>query len=279
MVQNVAMQSLKQRSSLPSSFVTALVGWLGFSIITPLIFDYSGSVWPLLLVAIVSAILQTAILRLLFFPLQMDKGIWVGAICGGITGALIIFLESLFIPVVQQNFLMWLGNAVYIGIPVGGFLSYFYRDDKKIENEASSSAPGSAGILPAPTNESLDYGRDAHWLEPFGFGAVSYVIAFLPRDVDILVYTFIVGSITGVVAAGISHFSPDKFKRSIPIAVLLVIAGGLQGAVTGLLFRNLGTFMAPPVVLGFFAGFLTYGVTLIRGRSLMKAHSEQSVSS
>ena len=69
--------ALGRRSSWASSFVTSLVGWISFSLIVPLAVGYSGPPWPLLLIAIVMAILQVLILRSAFFLLRMDRGLRV----------------------------------------------------------------------------------------------------------------------------------------------------------------------------------------------------------
>ena len=85
--------------------------------------------------------------------------------------------------------------AGYIGAPVGAFLSYFRADDARIE--AAARAQG----------RPVDYGRDAHWLDPFAYGAAAYLAVFLPRTLAAGVATAIVGAMVGVVAAGVSHSS------------------------------------------------------------------------
>jgi hypothetical protein len=154
---------------------------------------------------------------------------------------------------------MWLANGVYIGLAVGAFLSYFYRDDR--ENELSAKE---RGIAPR-------YGRDAHWLEPFAFGAFAYLITFLPRSPGLGVYVFVVGAFSGVFAAGSSHFSPDRWKGSKLMLLLILAVGSLLGAVSSLLFREFAAeFWGRYWVLGAVAGFLTYLSTFLRGRSLAK---------
>lgn len=251
--------ALGRRSSWPSSFVTSLVGWISFSLIVPLAFGYSGPPWPLLTIAVVMAILQVLILRSAFFPLRMDRGLWSGAVWGGVSGALLIWIGGPFFPLLRERPVMWLANGVYIGLAVGAFLSYFYRDDREIELNAKQR-----GITP-------QYGRDAHWLEPFAFGAFAYLITFLPRSPGLGVYVFVVGAFSGVFAAGSSHFSPDRWKGSKLMLLLILAVGSLLGAVSSLLFREFaGEFWERYWVLGAIAGFLTYLSTFLRGRSLAK---------
>jgi hypothetical protein len=88
-----------------------------------------------------------------------------------------------------------------VGAAVGGFLAYFFRDDARLASEGLAA----------------DTGRDSHWLEPFAFGAVVFALVCLPRSVDAVVYTVIVGAVTGVVAAGLSHFTPDPWNRVAPL--------------------------------------------------------------
>src|SRR5436309_14254470 len=97
------LSALKQRSSVASSFMTGLVGWLGFSVIVPLAFGWAGHAGVLLLIAVCSALAQVLVLRLAFFLLLMDKGLPVGAFWGGVTGALVVLAEApLFIPIQQH---------------------------------------------------------------------------------------------------------------------------------------------------------------------------------
>ncbi|MCE3260752.1 MAG: hypothetical protein K0S12_2393 [Bacteroidetes bacterium] len=76
------MNPFKQRSSWPSSFVTGLVGWIGFIFIGPLIFGFKVPSETLFLFGFFSAITQVLLLRVLFFPLQMHRHILVGAFWG-----------------------------------------------------------------------------------------------------------------------------------------------------------------------------------------------------
>jgi hypothetical protein len=251
--------ALQRRSSWPSSFVTGLVGWISFSIMVPLAFGYPGPPWPLLNVAVAMAVVQVLILRSVFFLVRMDRGLWIGVLWGGLTGGLLIWIGEKFFPLLRDRPLMWLANGVYIGLAVGAFLSYFYRDDREIEVNAEQQG------------QSPQYGRDAHWLEPFAFGALAYLIAFLPHSPGLAVYIFVVGAFSGVFAAGSSHFSPDRWKGSKLMLLLILAVGSLLGALSSLLFRQFASeFRGNFLLLGAIAGFLTYLSTFLRGRSLAK---------
>lgn len=255
--------ALGRRSSWPSSFVTSLVGWISFCIIVPLAAGYSGPPWPLLTIAVVLAIAQVLILRTAFFFLRMDRGLWIGALWGGITGAALIWSGEQFFPLLRERPFLWLANGVYIGLAVGAFLSYFFRDDRKIEQSAQER-----GTPPL-------YGRDAHWLEPFAFGALAYLVAFLPRSPGLGVYVFVVGAFSGVFAAGSSHFSPDRWKGSRLILLLILAVGSLLGVLSSFLFRQFAVeFWGHYWLLGAIAGFLTYLSTFLRGRSLAKREAQ-----
>jgi len=251
--------ALERRSSWPSSFVTGLVGWSSFSIIVPLAFGYSGAPWPVLKIAVVMAIVQVLILRLAFFPLRLNRGLQIGALWGGVTGALLIWMGRKFFPLLSERPIVWLANGAYIGMAVGAFLSYFYRDDREIEQHAAH--PG----------QNPKYGRDAHWLEPFVFGALAYLLAFLPASPGLALYVFVVGAFSGVFAAGASHFSPDRWKNSRIMLALIFAAGSLVGMLSSLLFRQFAAELRGRYwVMGAIAGFLTYLSTFLRGRSLAR---------
>ena len=251
---------LKQRSSWPSSFVTGLIGWNGFFIILAVILGITAT-GTIFLFASAAAIAQVLVLRLLFVPLRLDRSMIAGAIAGGVTAALAMYVEMLFTNLFDSHPIIWMLNAIYIGIAVGLFLVYFNRDDRKIEAEA-----GESGV-------PVDYGRDANWLEPFFFGAVAYLIAFLPRSLDLAVIVMVIGAVSGVVAAGVSHFFVfTKARNSIVPILFSVVAGAVQGALSGLLFRGFAdSLFLSPIVHGAIAGALTYLMTSIRGRSLANA--------
>jgi hypothetical protein len=253
---------LKRRSSWPSSFVTGLIGWIGFFIILAVILGDLRSTGEIVVLATTAAIAQVLVLRILFFVLRLDRSMLAGGISGGVTAAITMFVIMRLTTVFDAHPILWMLNAVYIGIAVGLFLSYFYRDDRRIEGEAAASG------------KPVDYGRDANWLEPFFFGAVAYLIAFVPRSFDLAVIVAVIGAVSGVVAAGVSHFFVfSSSRRSIVPVLFCVVAGAVQGALSGLLFYSFAhELFRSPIVHGAIAGGLTYLMTAIRGRSL--ANSE-----
>jgi hypothetical protein len=249
---------LKQRSSWPSSFVTGLIGWIGFFIIVAVLVGEANSAGTFFLLACVAAIAQVLVLRLLFFVLRLDRSMIAGAVWGGVTGVALILAESRVTGIFNSHLIIWLLDAAYIGIAVGLFLCYFHRDDGRKAKEAASRG------------RPVDYGRDAHWLEPFFFGAVAYLVAFLPSSFSMAAIILVVGAVSGVVAAGVSHFFIFTVARKSVWPIVLAIAvGSIQGAISGLLFRQFaaGLFLSP-FVHGAIAGSLTYLMTAIRGRYL-----------
>ena len=253
------MNPFKQRSSFPSSLVTGLVGWIGFIFIGPLIFGFNVSSEILFPLSLVSALVQVIFLRLLFFVLQMQRHILIGAFWGLVTAVAMYYATAGFCADLREHTIYWLLIYAYIGAPVGGFLSYFYIDDKKILD--------AAGGQMVQTN----FGRDAHWLEPFGFGVIAYLIAFFPfAHLDLSVNVFIVGALSGVAAAGASHFSPDKWKQPFfLIALIILVLGCLQGFISGLLFRTYTAQLYTNYTIhGMIGGVLTYLMTFLRGRQL-----------
>ncbi|MFO1519339.1 MAG: hypothetical protein U1F57_06735 [bacterium] len=246
---------LRQRSSWPSSFITGLIGWNGLTVIVALAFAYRASFTPLFFLATGSALLQVIVLRALFFPLKMEKGVWTGTFWGGVTGGLLAVAAAFLFPPAKEHFLVILLTDLYIGAPVGAFLSYFYRDDRSIEEEARKK-----GV-------AVDYGRDGHWLDPFLYGALAYVVVFLPRNFDVGLSAFVVGSFIGVVAAGVSHFFLSRWDNkawTIPVAGL---AGSVLGLASGFLFRNFSLY-ASHWIVGALAGFVTFAFTAAMGRKL-----------
>ena len=251
------MDVLKQRSSWPSSILTGLIGWNGFLIIVALAFGYPTPPSVLFLVGTLAAVVQVVALRLLFFVLKLDRGLAYGAVWGAITAGLIFWGESVLFPQLTEHFLVWFLTAVYIGPAVGAFLSYFYRDDQEIEAAATPGQP-------------VDYGRDGHWLEPFAFGAVAYLLVFMPRTADLALSAVVVGAMSGVFAAGASHFVLfSRVRRSALPFVIGLVGGAVQGAVSGLLFRGFtDALWQDPLYVGAGAGVLTYLLTTARGYSL-----------
>lgn len=254
---------LKQRSSWPSSLLTGLIGWNGFFIILALAFGDTGSAGTLFILASAAALAQVIVLRLLFFNLRLERGVAAAVFWGGLSGALAVIVEMRATDIFANHPVIWLSNAIYIGIAVGLFLRYFYRDDRRIESEAIKN------------DQRLDYGRDAHWLEPFVFGAVGYLIAFVPRSSNLAATVLIIGAMSGVIAAGVSHFLIFTTSRRSLLPILLgVVAGAAQGALSGLLFRPFAAeLLLSPLVQGAVAGILTYLMTTTRGRALAREES------
>lgn len=252
---------LKRRSSWPSSLVTGLIGWNGFFIILAVILGDILSAGKVFILASSAALAQIFVLRLLFFALRLDRSMLAGALWGGVTGTIAAIVEMQVTNFFDAHPMIWLLNAAYIGIAVGLFLVYFYRDDRRIEREAASNST------------PIDYGRDAHWLEPFFFGAAAYLIAFVPGTFDLAAIVLVIGAMSGVVAAGVSHFFIFTVSRKSLLTILLsVAAGAAQGALSGLLFRPFATeLFFSPLIHGAVAGGLTYLMTAIRGRSLATA--------
>jgi len=249
---------LKRRSSWPSSFVTGLIGWNGFFVIVAVVLGDAKSAGRLFLLASMAAVVQVLLLRLFFFALRLNRSMLAGGFWGGLTGFAVVIAEMRATSVFDRHVVIWLLNGAYIGIAVGLFVSYFYRDDRRLESEARKSG------------RPIDYGRDAHWLEPFFFGTIGYLIAFLPKSFSLAVIILVIGAMSGVVAAGVSHFfifaSP---RRSVLPILLSVLAGAAQGGLSGLLFRSFaGELLLSPMAHGIIAGSLTYLMTSIRGRSL-----------
>ena len=251
---------LKRRSSWPSSFLTGLIGWIGFFIIVGAALGNARQASGLLILATAAAVVQVLLLRLLFFPLRIHRSILASAFWGGLTGAVLVLIERRFTNLFEIHPIIWVLDGAYIGIAVGLFLCYFYRDDRRIEEEAKDQ------------ERKVDYGRDAHWLEPFFFGAVAYLVAFVPTSPDLAANVLVLGAMSGVVAAGVSHFFLFSVSRNSFVPVFLsIIAGAVQGALTGLLFRTFATeLLLSPITHGAIAGSLTYLMTALRGRVLAR---------
>lgn len=249
----------KRRSSWPSSCVTGLIGWNGFFIVLAAALGQARSAAELLVLGTIAAIAEIVVLRFLFVFLGLDRSMLAGAFWGGLIGGVVVYAETLFTQIFAAHQIIWLMNGVYIGIAVGAFLCYFYRDDRRIESEATEQG------------RTVDYGRDAHWLEPFVFGLIAYLIGFLPGSVDLAAKVAVVGAMSGVVAAGVSHFFVFSVPRKsfvIPV-VLCVLAGIVQGALTGMLFRTFAAeLFGSPLVHGAVAGSLTYLMTSLRATQL-----------
>lgn len=255
---------LQRRSSLPSSFVTGLIGWVGFAVVVGMIIklvygDTPPAGW-LLAVGALAAIAQVSILRAGFFRFGLQRGMKAGLVWGGLTGGALAALGLYLSPTLRRHPFIWALDGVYVGVAVGLFLSYFHRDDRRIEAAA------------AATGRAVDYGRDAHWLEPFVFGAAGYFLAFVPRSADVAATALVIGAMSGVVAAGVSHFFLNStWKASALPVVLSLLAGAAQGAASGILFKPYQDALPlSPLAHGAVAGALTYLVTSLRGKALAR---------
>jgi hypothetical protein len=259
--------SLKRRSSWSSALVTGLVGWVGLVPVAALALGYAGPVGPLLGFGLGAALVQIAVLRAGFRVLGLGRGLRAGALWGAVSGGLVTAAGLLHYGFLAAHPVLWPLGGAYIGLPVGAFLVYFHRDDRRIEAVADG-----AGV-------EADYGRDAHWLEPFAFGAAAYLVVLAPRTPDLAVYAFLVGAIAGVFAAGASHFSPDRWKERTQGLILLVAFGAVPGLLTGLLFRNLRAKLGGhPAALCAGAGVLTFLLTFLRGRALARRERAKPMS-
>ena len=261
---------LQRRSSWPSSLLTGLIGWNGIAIITPLALGYTGELGVLFLAGSLAALAQVLILRLAFFGLRMDRSPVAAGVWGGISGALLILVEQVWFDIVAQHTLIALGAGIFVGVLVGGFLAYFYQDDREIESQAAAS-----GVAV----DCVDYGRDAHWLDPFAYGAVCYLVAFLPTRIELAICAATVGSIVGVIAAGVSHFVLSKWNNAAWTILMAAAGGALVGLVSGLFFRNYQQLLwLPPLAVGGLGGMLTFAVTSIVGRKLglQEHHAHQA---
>ena len=252
----------RRRSSWPSSLATALIGWIGFTIVVPLALGYTGPLAVLFEAAFICAVAQAVLLRLAFNPLRMDRSILAGSGWGAISGAALAAACAGLFPDVRSHPFVAVITGVYIGSAVGTFLSYFHRDDRKIEAEALA--------MRVP----VDYGRDAHWLDPFVYGAVAYELALLPRTAEVAICAAVVGMIVGVVAAGVSHFFLSRWNNGLGTLLAATLAGIALGAASGLLFRNYASGLPmPPLTSGAAGGALTFLVTATVGRRLALVES------
>src|SRR6266516_2941686 len=179
---------LKRRSSWPSSFVTGLIGWIGFFIIVGAVLGQGRHAGKLFVLGSIAAVAQIVFLRLFFF-LRLDRSKLAAAFWGGLTGAAAVLADMRVTQEFNAHPAIWLVNGIYIGAAVGLFLWYFYRDDRRIEQAAEEKG------------QPVDYGRDAHWLEPFAFGAAAYLAAFIPTSFDLAVNILVAGAMSGVVSA------------------------------------------------------------------------------
>jgi hypothetical protein len=121
----------------------------------------------------------------------------------------------------------------------------------------------------------VDYGRDAHWLDPFVYGALAYEVVLLPRAYDAALVAAIVGMIVGVVAAGVSHFILSRWGNTAGTVPTAMIAGVAVGTATAFLFRQYAPQLwLPPMVAGAVAGGLTFLITAVVGGRLARQERE-----
>jgi hypothetical protein len=247
---------LKRRSSWPSSFVTGLIGWNGFVTIAALAFGRAPLLPPLLAIASGCAIVQVLALRALLRFVRRPDGLARGAIAGAVSALLLAVVAMASLPELARYRVITLLVAGYIGAPIGVFLSYFRRDDARIETVALAQG------------RRVDYGRDAHWLDPFAYGAAAYLVVFAPGAAWLGLTAGIVGAMVGVVAAGVSHFFLARFDNA-PITIpLAALAGMPLGAVTGWLLRVGAPTAVSETVRGVMAGALCFALTAAVGRRL-----------
>ena len=251
-------EALRRRSSWPSSVVTALIGWNGFATVTALAFGRASLLASLLPVACGCAVVQVLALRAWFRFARRPVGVAAGAIAGAATALVLGAAAMAWVVELARHPAVTLLVAGYIGAPVGAFLAYFRADDARI-----AAAAGARG-------RPVDYGRDAHWLDPFAYGAATHLLVFLPGTAWAVASTAIVGAMVGVVAAGVSHFFLARLRnapRTIPIAAL---AGAPLGALTGFLLRAGARPPLPATVTGVLAAVACFAITAAVGHRLAR---------
>jgi hypothetical protein len=249
-------EALRRRSSWPSTLLTALIGWNGFATVGALAFGRGRMLPALLPVVSVCAVVQVLALRARLRLMPSVGGLWAGGIAGAVSAWMMMPAVMALVPDLARHPIITLAIAAYIGAPVGIFLSYFRRDDARIA--AAAQARGAA----------IDYGRDAHWLDPFVYGALAYLGVFLPTALWSGVTIAVVGAMVGVVAAGLSHFFLARFANApftIPVAA---VAGAPLGAATGWLLRPAERAPWSPLLAGTLAGVVCFAFTAAVGRRL-----------
>jgi hypothetical protein len=245
-----------RRSSWPSSFVTALIGWNGFATVAALAFGRAPLLGTLLMTATVCAVVQVVALRIRLRVAQRPASLFCGALSGAVSALMLAAAAMACVGELARHPAVTPLIAGYIGAPVGVFLSYFRADDARIE--AAARAQG----------RPVDYGRDAHWLDPFAYGAATYLAVFLPRAFSTGVATAMVGAMVGVVAAGVSHFFLARLRNAPATIPLAALAGAPLGAVTGLLLRAAARPSLPATVTGALAGVACFALTAAVGHRL-----------
>jgi hypothetical protein len=244
------MMTWKARSSPLSALLTAMIGWNGLVTLVALLLGAGGAPWGLFAVASATALAQAAVLWPLYLlRLRLDgRAVARGASGGALSGAVLFAPWALRLGVLATHPATWIVAAALAGAAVGGFIAYFFADDARLIS----------------LGEPVDRGRDAHWLEPFAFGAGVFASVCLPRSLDAAVYTTIVGAVVGVVAAGVSHYTPDVWNSSARGFLAFCAFGAVLGGGAAFLLRHQPASLAA----GPTAGALTLLVTLLRGKVL-----------
>jgi hypothetical protein len=242
------MSSLSKRSSFASGAVTSLIGWNGLVVLVALLAGWRGAPWALFGAATATALIEVLVLWPLYFTrLRLDRrAVARGALGGALTGLVAFAPWVAVLGGPPGAAVVWVATSASAGAAVGGFLAYFFADDARL------------------ASERVETTRDAHWLEPFVFGTAVFAAVCLPRSVDAAVYTALVGAFAGVVAAGVSHFSPDAWKASLPHGLALCVVGAVVGAGVAFLLRHQAVTLATAPT----AGAITFAVTLLRGQAL-----------
>jgi hypothetical protein len=245
-------QVLKRRSSWPSSVVTALIGWNGFATVAALGFGRAPLLPSLLAVASACAVAQVLALRARLSVARPPDGVAAGALAGALTALVLAPGAMAVVAELARHPWVTVLVAAYIGAPVGAFLSYFRRDDARI-----ARAAGARGV-------PVDYGRDAHWLDPFAYGAAVYLLVFIPTALAPALATAFVGAMVGVVAAGGSHFFLARFDNAAFTIPVAAVAGAPLGAATGWLLHA----VPHGLITGALAGAVCFAITAAVGRRL-----------
>jgi hypothetical protein len=218
------------------------------AVLVALLAGWRGGPWWLFAIATTTAVAHALILWPLYFVrLRLGPGAVFRGAAGGAFSGVALFapwrLGAAFLP---GPAVAWLAAAVLAGAAVGAFLAYFFVDDARLASQ---------GLSPE---------RDSHWLEPFVFGVAVFAAVCLPRSLDAAIYTALLGAVAGVVAAGISHYTPDTWKASLPHGLALCAVGALVGAAAAFLLRHQAASLAAAPT----AGAVTFAVTLLRGQAL-----------
>lgn len=249
------MAGLSQRSSVASSLFTGVVGWFGGTVVTTLLVGQPVPVLELASVLAMITLGHVAVLRLFFEPMGMERGVPRGTALGALIG--LPFGVGLVgaLPILRPHAPIVIPAGAVMGAAVGFYLSYFHRDDRRLEAE-QGKGPGEA-----------DYGRDATWWEPFPFGGLVFALAFAPTSVDVAFHALFLGTTIGVLAAAASHFVVTTWDDARLAWATMVIVGAVLGVGAGWLMSPFETLL-PPVAHGLIAGALAWAGVFWRGQAL-----------